>query len=338
MKNYDELLNVSWDTYKDKLTLKTSSYEDARVWKFVDGKNKDWNGVFMFVIDKHTSMPFVETWEFSGKTNVNGVAKYLITKSRETVGLPEPISMWGKCMWENGFKETFKLFARKQKNIANVYVFHDSGTPDNIGQIKLLHFGVQLRELFQNQMNAGDNSEYAENYPLFNMLSGAVVNLKRRHDGFFYKYDNTTFMILPPEKRLDKDKLKNCIHNSHDLSEFTDAKNYPTFFENVQKLTDFVLFHTPNRAELTKQTFLTMYLNLVKSQYSAHLNAEELKTIVNQIEQNVKMQSIAHNEHLEVNTKDSGFNATSVDDFVAKQDEPPFDSNSKDEDFDKFLL
>lgn len=313
MENTD-ILNVTWGEVKDKVVSKKEYNEDTRFWKLVDDDKKSAGGAFIFVIDKDTKLPFVTTYEFSGKCIQNGRSNYLIAKSRESIGLTDPISQWWSQLWNDGLQETSRVFSRKQANIANVFVLSDKVVKENSNKLFLFKFGIQLRDLFISVMEKPDDdgeNKLEQQYELFNMMSGSYVFLKRTFANSFYNYNSTTFGILSDDRKFSKEKLVEIVNSGHSLNEFLQESYYPSYYENLEKLVKFVNYQTPNKADkISKNEYGALFKNFVKMECLSNLSDQH------QIDNIVKM----FNQNRTMFVKPS-------DEF--EDDDPPFEVNDK---------
>lgn len=288
MENVNDLdvLSVTWGDIKGKVETKKSSYEeDKRFWKLVDDDKKNAGGAFIFVVDKDTKLPFVTTYEFSSKCILNGRTQYLITRSRESIGLKDPIAQWWQFLWSEGLQDDSRSFSRKQANIANIFLIADKVTKENNNKLFLWKFGTQLRELFVSVMEDSkdeDKTELDTKYELFNMLGGAFVNLKRAYGGQFYNYNQTTFGILSDERKFSREKLMEFVNSAYSLNEFLQESYYPTYYENLTSLIKFVNVQIP-KGEISKSDYMHMFKQFVQQECFPELEDEKQIDEINKL-------------------------------------------------------
>ena len=215
-------------------TGETKSYVDERIWKPTVDKAGNGYAVLRFLPGKDGEIPFVRYWDhgFKGPTGL-----WYIENSLTSIGQTDPVGELNSKLWNSGI-ESDKEKARTQKRrlhyVTNVYVVSDSSAPQNEGKVFLYKFGKKIFDKIFDQMNP----EFADETPVdpFDFWEGADFKLKIRNVEGYRNYDKSEFSS--PAALLDgsEDKLKEVYENMHDLTEFTNPKNYKTYDELKTKL------------------------------------------------------------------------------------------------------
>ena len=130
--------------------------------------------------------------------------------------------------------------ARDQKRrlhyVANVLVVSDPANPDNEGKVFLYEFG---KKIFDKVMDAMQ-PQYADETPMnpFDFWAGANFKIKIRKVDGWVNYDKSEFDS--PSELFDGDetKLEGTYNSLHDLSEYTDPKNYKSYAELERKMNE----------------------------------------------------------------------------------------------------
>ena len=213
-------------------TGETKSYVDERIWKPTVDKAGNGYAVLRFLPGKDGEIPFVRYWDhgFKGPTGL-----WYIENSLTSIGQTDPVGELNSKLWNSGI-ESDKEKARAQKRrlhyVTNVYVVSDSSAPQNEGKVFLYKFGKKIFDKIFDQMNP----EFADETPVdpFDFWEGANFKLKIRNVEGYRNYDKSEF--ASPSEFGEEDKMKEVYEKMHDLSEFTNPKNYKTYDELKTKL------------------------------------------------------------------------------------------------------
>ena len=123
---------------------------------------------------------------------------------------------------------------RDRSYVANILVVNDAKHPENEGQIKLFKFGKKIFDKITEAMNPAFEDEKAVNP--FDFWEGANFKLKIRNVEGYRNYDKSEFSSASQFLSADEVKLEEAYNNMHDLTEFTNPKNYKSYDELKTKL------------------------------------------------------------------------------------------------------
>jgi hypothetical protein len=212
----------------------TKSYVDERMWKPTVDKAGNGYAVIRFLPGKEDSLPFIRYWDhgFKGPTG-----QWYIENSLTSIGQPDPVGELNSRLWNSGI-ESDKDKARAQKRrlhyVSNIYVVSDPSAPQNEGKVFLYKYGKKIFDKIYDLMNPS----FADETPVdpFDFWEGADFKLKIRNVEGYRNYDKSEFASSAPFLGEDESKLEDTYNKMHDLSEFTNAKNYKTYDELKSKL------------------------------------------------------------------------------------------------------
>jgi hypothetical protein len=211
------------------------SYQDDRVWKPTVDKAGNGYAVLRFLpAAEGQELPWVRYWDhgFKGPTGL-----WYIENSLTSIGQPDPVGELNSRLWNSGI-ESDKDKARDQKRrlhyVANVLVVSDPSNPDNEGKVFLYKFGKKIFDKIMDLMQPSFADEKAVNP--FDFWEGADFKLKIRNVEGYRNYDKSEFGSPEALYGADEPKLEQVYNNLHNLSEFTDPKNYKTYDELKTKL------------------------------------------------------------------------------------------------------
>ena len=213
----------------------TKSYSDDRQWKPTLDKAGNGYAVLRFLpAPANCELPWVRYWDhgFKGPTG-----QWYIEKSLTSIGKQDPVSESNSKLWNSGNDED-KAVARDRKRrlhyVSNVYVESDPGNPANEGKVFLFTYGKKIFDKIMDVMQP----QFADEKPInpFDFWEGASFKLKIRQVEGYRNYDKSEFATPTAFMRGDDDELEKVYNQLHDLSEFTNPKNYKTYEELSTRL------------------------------------------------------------------------------------------------------
>jgi hypothetical protein len=210
--------------------------EDPRFW--VPTRDKAGNGyaVIRFLPgDAEAPTPWVRYWDhfFKGPTG-----QWYVEKSLTSIGQQDPLAESNSRLWnEDGSDEAKRTVRERKRNlryVANVLIISDPSNPENEGQVKLYRFGKKIFDKIMDSMQP----QFPDEAPVnpFDMWQGADFTLKIRKVEGYPNYDASSFK--GQSELLDgDDEAKEGVYNKqHDMTEWTDAKNYKSYDELKSRL------------------------------------------------------------------------------------------------------
>ena len=212
----------------------TKSYVDDRIWKPTVDKAGNGYAVIRFLPGTEESIPFVRYWDhgFKGPTG-----QWYIENSLTSIGQTDPVGELNSRLWNTGL-DSDKDKARTQKRrlhyVTNIYVVSDPSAPQNEGKVFLYKFGKKIFDKIYDLMNPA----FADETPVdpFDFWEGADFKLKIRNVEGYRNYDKSEFASAAPLLSADEAKLEEVYGKLHDLSEFTNPKNYKSYDDLKAKL------------------------------------------------------------------------------------------------------
>ena len=211
------------------------NYGDDRMWKPTVDKAGNGYAILRFLpASEGNDLPWVRYWDhgFKGPTG-----QWYIERSLTSIGQPDPVGEMNSRLWNSGI-EADKEVARQRKRrlhyVANVLVLSDPSNPENEGKVFLYQFGKKIFDKIMDQLQP----EFPDEEPVdpFNFWEGADFVLKIRNVEGYRNYDKSEFRSPSALFDGDEAKLESVYNKMHDLSEFTDPKNYKTYEELKTKL------------------------------------------------------------------------------------------------------
>ena len=172
------------------------------------------------------------TMGFKGPTGL-----WYIENSLTSIGQPDPVGELNSRLWNSGYDED-KEKARAQKRrlhyVVNALVVQDPSAPHNEGRVVLYKFGKKIFDKIMDVMQP----QFADETPVnpFDFWDGADFKLKIRQVEGYRNYDKSEFASPSQLFDADETKLEEVYGKLHNLSEFTDPKNYKTYDELKAKL------------------------------------------------------------------------------------------------------
>ena len=211
------------------------SYVDERIWKPTVDKAGNGYAVLRFLpATEGAELPWVRYWDhgFKGPTGL-----WYIENSLTSIGQTDPVGELNSRLWNTG-NDSDKEKARAQKRrlhyVTNVLVLQDPSNPANEGKVFLYKFGKKIFDKIMDSMQP----EFADEDPVnpFDFWEGADFKLKIRNVEGYRNYDKSEFAGVSSLYDADESRLESVYNQLHDLSEFTDPKNYKSYDELKAKL------------------------------------------------------------------------------------------------------
>lgn len=211
------------------------NYDDDRIWKPTVDKAGNGYAVLRFLpAAEGTELPWARYWDhgFKGPTGL-----WYIENSLTSIGQPDPVGELNSRLWNSGIeadKETARAQKRRLHYVVNALVVQDPSAPQNEGRVVLYKFGKKIFDKIMDVMQPSFADEKAINP--FDFWEGADFKLKIRQVEGYRNYDKSEFASPSSLYDGDESKLEATYNQLHDLSEFTDPKNYKTYDELKAKL------------------------------------------------------------------------------------------------------
>jgi hypothetical protein len=211
------------------------SYTDDRIWKPTVDKAGNGYAVLRFLpANEGSELPWVRYWDhgFKGPTG-----QWYIENSLTSIGQVDPVGELNSRLWNSGV-ESDKQTARDQKRrlhyVTNVLVLQDPSAPQNEGKVFIYKFGKKIFDKIMDSMQP----EFADENPVnpFDFWEGADFKLKIRQVEGYRNYDKSEFASPSGLYEGNESQLESVYNQLHDLSEFTDPKNYKSYDELKAKL------------------------------------------------------------------------------------------------------
>tara|TARA_R110000824_G_scaffold58888_9_gene158775 strand:+ start:2807 stop:3640 length:834 start_codon:yes stop_codon:yes gene_type:complete len=218
----------------DKLSKKSDSYKDDRIWKPELDKASNGYAVIRFLpTPKNEDLPWVRVFNHGFK----GPGGWYIENSRTTIGDKDPVSEMNTQLWNSGV-ESDKDIARNRKRrlsyYANILVVSDPKNPQNDGKVFLYKFGKKIFDKIMEKMQPEFDDETAVNP--FDFWTGANFRLKVRKIAGFINYDKSEFEDASPLLDGDDTQLEELWQKQYSLADFSDPSNFKSYDELKAKL------------------------------------------------------------------------------------------------------
>jgi len=218
----------------NKLTSKSESYKDDRLWKPETDKAGNGYAVIRFLpAPQNEELPWVRVFNHGFK----GPGGWYIENSLTTLGKNDPVSEMNSQLWNSGV-ESDKEIARQRKRrlsyFANIMVISDPKNPENEGKVFLYKFGKKIFDKIMDKMQPEFEDDEAVNP--FDLWNGANFRLKVRKVAGFTNYDKSEFESSSPLLDGDDEKLEELWKSQYSLQEFLSPSNFKSYDELKSKL------------------------------------------------------------------------------------------------------
>jgi len=242
-RNRDQISNLLQAAEAVGGSTEKKSYTDERMWKPTVDKAGNGYAVIRFLpAGEGQDVPWARYWDHGFK---GPQGQWYIEKSLTSIGLNDPVGEMNSLLWNSGI-EADKDKARTQKRrlhyVSNILVVSDPGNPANEGKIFMYQYGKKIFDKIMDMMQPQFQDEEPVNP--FDMWEGANFKLKIRQVEGYRNYDKSEFASLSALADNDE-KLESLYNQMHDLSEWTDPKNYKTYDELKTKLNSILGMSAP---------------------------------------------------------------------------------------------
>ena len=242
-RNRDQISNLLQAAEAVGGSTEKKSYTDERMWKPTVDKAGNGYAVIRFLpAGEGQDVPWARYWDHGFK---GPQGQWYIEKSLTSIGLNDPVGEMNSLLWNSGI-EADKDKARTQKRrlhyVSNILVVSDPGNPANEGKIFMYQYGKKIFDKIMDMMQPQFQDEEPVNP--FYMWEGANFKLKIRQVEGYRNYDKSEFASLSALADNDE-KLESLYNQMHDLSEWTDPKNYKTYDELKTKLNSILGMSAP---------------------------------------------------------------------------------------------
>jgi hypothetical protein len=215
--------------------IKTDNRNDERFWQPTRDKAGNGYAVIRFLPgDAEAPTPWVRYWDhfFKGPTG-----QWYVEKSLTSISQADPLSESNSKLWnEDGSEEAKRIVRERKRNlryIANVQIISDPSAPENEGQVKLYRFGKKIFDKIMDSMQP----QFPDEAPVnpFDMWNGADFTVKIRKVEGYPNYDASAFKS-PSAMAGSDDDLEAIYNKQHDMTEWTDPKNFKSYDELKARL------------------------------------------------------------------------------------------------------
>lgn len=217
--------------------------KDPRFWTLSRGKDGVGAAVIRFLPEAEgETEPFVKLIEYAFK----GPNGWYINKSLQNVGRKDPVNDMFSQLWNSGVeanKNKAKQLKRRAIFISNILVLKDPANPENEGKIFLFQYGKQIFDKIQETMfPAQDELDETPKVGVnvFCPWDGANFKIRIKTVDKIPNYLSSEFSEPTPLFAGNDEEIETLWKNQHQLGEFTDASNYPTY-EQLEKRLNRVL-------------------------------------------------------------------------------------------------
>jgi hypothetical protein len=159
-------------------------------------------------------------------------------------------------------KERAKLLKRKESWYVNVFVIEDPTTPENVGKVKILRFGAQIKKIIDSAVGGEDAEEFGPR--IFDLTDeGCNFRIKPEKNGdskrggdFNVQYTASKFLRPSALPGVTDEKIEEIYNSIHDLM----AIDTKSSTEDIQKMLR-VHFYGQEDGEETTSTKTTKSSN-----------------------------------------------------------------------------
>ena len=242
-RNRDQISNLLQAAEAVGGSTEKKSYTDERMWKPTVDKAGNGYAVIRFLpAGEGQDVPWARYWDHGFK---GPQGQWYIEKSLTSIGLNDPVGEMNSLLWNSGI-EADKDKARTQKRrlhyVSNILVVSDPGNPANEGKVFMYQYGKKIFDKIMDMMQPQFQDEEPVNP--FDLWEGANFKLKIRQVEGYRNYDKSEFAAKTAV--ADDDAALETIYNQmHDLSEWTDPKNYKSYDELKTKLNSILGMSAP---------------------------------------------------------------------------------------------
>jgi len=235
----------------DKLSKKSESYKDDRIWKPELDKASNGYAIIRFLpAPKNEDLPWVRVFNHGFK----GPGGWLIDNCPTTLGKKCPVCEANSALWNSG-TESDKDIARSRKRrlsyYSNIVVVSDPKNPENEGKVFLYKFGKKIFDKIMEKMQPEFEDETAINP--FDFWNGANFRLKVRKVAGFVNYDKSEFEETSALLDGNDANLEVLWQTQYSLKEFTDESNFKSYDELKTRMTSVLGGQHTETAESTDE-------------------------------------------------------------------------------------
>lgn len=209
---------------------------DERFWKLKTEKNVGSAIIRFLPAHPDEEIPFITRYSHFIKNNVDGVDRYYVEMSLDTIGQEDAVKKYwlslitDKTVSREAAKEQAKPFNRKQTYISNILVISDKANPENNGKVFLYEYGVSIFKKIMSKVEPEDDDEPVD---IFNFYEGCDFKLKSTLKANYANYDTSEF--TSPKAIGTDEYIESIIEQLHPLQPFVSPSNFKSKAELEQK-------------------------------------------------------------------------------------------------------
>lgn len=229
----------------DKLSKKSESYKDDRIWKPELDKASNGYAIIRFLpACEGEDLPWARVFNHGFK----GQGGWLIDNCPTTLGKKCPVCESNSALWNSG-TESDKDIARNRKRrlsyYSNILIMSDPKNPENEGKVFLYKFGKKIFDKIIEKIQPEFEDETS--IDPFDLWKGANFRLKVRKVAGFINYDKSEFEETSPIAENDDD-IKSIWDTQYSLKEFSSEDNFKSYDELKTRLDSVLGGTTPRTA------------------------------------------------------------------------------------------